>query len=277
MAKDINRSETLVVKRSQINMNPCNIKNHSDEQIKLQVKNIRKVGLLGGMVWNRRTGNLVDGHKRLMSVDLIQKYDGTPNTDYDIKVEVVEMDEREEKNQLSFMAMANSKVDYALVANIIEDIDYKEIGISDEEYNQILDLRDYETDNDDLGEIETIEDAFAPKQATETEETEKVREKTEPQAQRREAVTVLPKVEETNAEFQSRLDAQPHMTKEEVKAQKEHVRNEGEKLLDNADRYVVLDFKTQAQKEAFCEVLGIRCTPNMVIDPQVIIEALDIE
>ena len=102
-------SETKIIKRSQINLNPCNPKVHTDADIKQQKANIKKVGLIGGIQWNETTGNLIDGHKRVMSVDLIQGYDGTPETDYDIKVEAVDFDEKTEKEQLLFMAKSQTR------------------------------------------------------------------------------------------------------------------------------------------------------------------------
>ena len=41
-------SETITIRRSMIRMNPANIKNHTDKEIELQKKNLRKVGFLGG-------------------------------------------------------------------------------------------------------------------------------------------------------------------------------------------------------------------------------------
>ena len=64
-------SETIVIKRSQIHLNPCNPKRHSDKQIEKQKANIKKVGFLGGIVWNKRTGNHSDGHRRVMALDII--------------------------------------------------------------------------------------------------------------------------------------------------------------------------------------------------------------
>ena len=48
--KELKQSETRVIKRSQINLNPINPKRHSDERIKLKKKNLQKVGFLGGIV-----------------------------------------------------------------------------------------------------------------------------------------------------------------------------------------------------------------------------------
>ena len=50
--KELKQSETRIIKRSQINLNPINPKRHSDERIRLQKKNLQKVGFLGGIVWN---------------------------------------------------------------------------------------------------------------------------------------------------------------------------------------------------------------------------------
>lgn len=129
-------SETIVIKRSQITLNPCNPKRHNDKQIAKQKANIKKVGFLGGIVWNRQTGNLIDGHRRVMALDLIHKYDGKQN-DYEIKVEVVDFDEKQEKSQLTYMALGNTKADYQLVAEYLPDIDYSIAGLDDYDISQI--------------------------------------------------------------------------------------------------------------------------------------------
>ena len=132
-------SETITIKRSQIQFNPINPKHHLDRQVKLQEKNIKRVGFLGGIVWNKSTGNLVDGHRRIMALDAINKYDGS--NDYDVKVEAVELDKDTEKEQLTYMAVGNTKPDLSLVAEYIGDIDpikYHDLGFSDSELRDIL-------------------------------------------------------------------------------------------------------------------------------------------
>ena len=122
--KELKQSETRVIKRSQINLNPINPKRHSDEKVKLQKKNLQKIGFLGGIVWNEKSGNLIDGHRRIKAMDLHYKYNGTPGTDYDVKVEVVNLDDKAEKEQLTYMAVGNTKPDIDLIAGYISDIDY---------------------------------------------------------------------------------------------------------------------------------------------------------
>ena len=72
---EIKSSITKVIKRSQINLNPYNPKNHTENDIKEQVKNIRRVGILGGIQWNEATGNLIDGHRRTAALDRLHHYE----------------------------------------------------------------------------------------------------------------------------------------------------------------------------------------------------------
>ena len=133
-------SETRVIKRSKIRKHHLNPKRHGEERIKQQARNLKKVGYLGGIVWNETTGNLIDGHRRISAMDLYYGYDGTPDTDYDVKVEVVHMDEKEEKQQLAYMAAGDTKADLDLLANFAEDIDLGEIGLDQSEIDDIMSI-----------------------------------------------------------------------------------------------------------------------------------------
>ena len=71
--KEFKQSETQTINRSQIHFAPYNPKKHTDEQVKAILKDLKKNGFYGGIVWNKVTGNLIDGHKRVMAHDLYQK------------------------------------------------------------------------------------------------------------------------------------------------------------------------------------------------------------
>lgn len=129
MTTRLKQSETRNIRRSEINLNPVNPKRHTDEAVKLQKKNLQKVGFLGGIVWNERTGNLIDGHRRVMAMDMLYKYNGTDETDYTLKVEVVGLDEKQEKEQLTYMAVGNTKADIDLIARYAPDIDLSDVGL----------------------------------------------------------------------------------------------------------------------------------------------------
>ena len=212
----IRQSETTIIKRSQINLNPLNPKRHTEEAIKLQKKNLQKVGFLGGIVWNRLSGNLIDGHRRVYAMDLLYKYDGS--NDYELKVEVVELDEKTEKEQLTYMAVGNTKADYNLIADYIHDINFKDVGLSEEDYNSILSIADANANvlQETLG-VSTFDDI----------------------------ISLSPQVEERQPE-----------TRDEIRAKKEHQREIAYERQQNEDAYIVLSFSTYEAKVAFCEMLG---------------------
>lgn len=136
---NILQSETVTIRRSQINFSPYNPKRHTEEGIKQQLNNFKNIGFLGGIVWNETTHNLVSGHKRIMSFDLYYKYDGTAATDYNVKVEKIKLTEKQEKEQNVFMdaKSTNTPQDYELLALLLPDIDYKLAGLSTDELNLI--------------------------------------------------------------------------------------------------------------------------------------------
>ena len=134
-----------------------------------QRKNIKAFGYLGGIVWNQRTGNLIDGHRRVKALDLLNKYDGT--NDYPVKVEVVDFDEKQEKEQMTYMALGSTRPDYEMIAEYLPDIDYQLAGIEPYDLAQIESfLPQVEPVN-----VETIDDFFEP-EPTHEEKTAAVKE-----------------------------------------------------------------------------------------------------
>ncbi len=216
----IKTSETSVIKRSQINLNPLNPKRHTEEAIKLQKKNMQKIGFLGGIVWNRLTGNLIDGHRRVYAMDLLYKYDGSKETDYDIKVEVCELDNKTEKEQLTYMAVGNTKADYDLIAKYANDIDIHNVGLSDIDIKDILSFA--ETD------IDAVTDSIDN--------------------------LILPPAEE---EIPIPVEKTEEEKKQHVKDVKEQVRENAEKRQADEEAYIMLSFTNAENKQAFCDLFGI--------------------
>ena len=151
----IKQSETRDVMRSQLHAQPYNPKKHTDKQVDGQKKNIRTFGYLGGIVWNERTGNLIDGHRRLKALDQLNKYDGS--NDYPVKVEVVDFDEKAEKEQMTYMALGSTRPDYEMIAEYLPDIDYQLAGIEPYDLTQIESFLPQEPVT-----IETIDDFIEP-------------------------------------------------------------------------------------------------------------------
>lgn len=255
-------SETKIIKRSQINLNPCNPKVHTDADIKQQKANIKKVGLIGGIQWNKTTGNLIDGHKRVMSVDLIQGYDGTPETDYDIKVEAVDFDEKTEKEQLLFMAKSQDPIDYNLVAKnfSIDEIDFNAAGFTEQDTEQIKMLQDdLEASLKESGMDDFSEDFL-----------------NEPMTSVATSVpmTELPNIEKTSEEIVAEHASKPKMTKEDVKEQKQHCTDVGMKRQEDIDNFIFIDFESLEQKQLFCDMLHMVATSSMRVSGSQVLSLL---
>lgn len=226
--KPLKTSETRIIKRSQISLNPYNPKRHTEERVKQQKKNLQTIGYLGGITWNELSGNIIDGHRRIQAMDLYYKYDGTPDTDYDIKVEVVQLNDKQEKEQMTYMALGNTRADLELVARYFPEIDANAAGIDDA---YLKELSTFVTIADPIAEIETldIDDILpAPKEEVIIEESEE------------------PSEEPTSEE-----------KKAKVKAAKEAAVQKAEVERLNEESYITLSFSDYKAKAEFCEIVGI--------------------
>ena len=130
----ISQPETKVIMRSIINFAAYNPRKISDEARKKLKANLKRVGLLGGIVWNKRSGNLVSGHQRVGIMDEVNGYvQDTHANDYPIKVEVVDLDDKTEKEQNLFMnnRSVQGEFDDDMLRELIEDIDIDLAGFND--------------------------------------------------------------------------------------------------------------------------------------------------
>lgn len=227
----IKQSDTVEIMRSKITLNPYNPKRHSDKQVSEQKKNLQRVGYLGGVTWNETTGNLVDGHRRIKAMDLINKYDGTPETDYPVKVEKVAFDDKQEKEQMTFMAMGNTRADYELIAEYLPDIDYSVAGIDEYDLSQIRSFLP-----DEPVTVETIDDLIQP-----------VEEKQEPQP------------EPTAAE-----------KKAAVKEAKSAAKEKAVENYQELTAYLTISFKDADEKRFFCDLAGISDSDMFIQGEQVL-------
>ena len=77
------KSESVELNRSAIHFADYNPRKLSDESRKTLKRGIKKFGLVGGIVVNKRTGlTVVSGHQRLSVMDELQKF---PDNDYRIR------------------------------------------------------------------------------------------------------------------------------------------------------------------------------------------------
>lgn len=225
---EIRQSETVVIRRSQINFAPYNPKKHSREQVREQLSNFKRVGFLGGIVWNEVTGNLISGHKRVMAYDLYYGNDGTEEKGYDIKVEKVHMDAKTEKEQNIYMDShnTNTEQDYDLLAQLIPDIDYRNAGLTAADLQFIgIDLTAQTEGERGLGD--DLDELYSP-----------VRMEKEATAQQR---------------------------KEDIKAKKEASNEKISGEADNLNSYVVINFDSYKDKSAFMIRFGFNPMEKFIV------------
>lgn len=130
----IKQPECRVIKRSEINFASYNPRKISESARKKLKANLKRVGLLGGIVWNERTGNLVSGHQRVSLIDEVNQYYSLNNkNDYTLRVEVVDLDEKSEKEQNVFMnnRTVQGEFDDDMLREMISEIDFDLAGFSD--------------------------------------------------------------------------------------------------------------------------------------------------
>lgn len=141
----IKQAEQRTVKRSEIRFASYNPRIISEDARKKLKKNLQTVGLLGGVVWNMRTGNLVSGHQKVSVMDAVNRYDAeTGANDYEFRVEVVDFDDKTEKEQNLFMnnRAVQGTYDDDMLRDLLQEIDYNNAGFDDTDL-QLLGLGDF--------------------------------------------------------------------------------------------------------------------------------------
>lgn len=218
----------MELKRSAIRFASYNPRKISEESRKTLKRGIKKFGLVGGIVVNKRTGfTVVSGHQRLSVMDELQKYNpDTKENDYRIRVDVVDMDEKSEKelNILANNPNAQGSWDYDALRELVPDIDYKDAGLTEADINMIgCDfLLQTEEENNIAGELESMMSEVNARHEAE-------------KAQRQ----------------MERAAKTAHM--KEVKKQ---VKEAATKQAQDMDAYVMLSFDSWEAKAAFCRRFG---------------------
>ena len=134
-------SKSVELKRSQIKPASYNPRTISDEGKKALKRSIKLYGVVGGIVINQATSyTIVGGHQKVAVLDELNKYDkSTHENDYTLRVELINVDEKTEK-QLN-ITLNNPNVggnwDFDALARIVPDIDWKDAGLTDADLNMI--------------------------------------------------------------------------------------------------------------------------------------------
>lgn len=133
----VEKYEIMQIRRDQIKNAPYNPRVITAKAKELLKDNLKKVGLMGPISWNRRTGNILSGHQRLDSMDRIEG-----GSNYLLRVAAVDLDEKTEKEQNVFMnnPMAQGSFDVEKMGELfkLEDFDAYAAGFDMSDVYNVL-------------------------------------------------------------------------------------------------------------------------------------------
>jgi len=204
-----------------------------DQEAKKALKrSIKRFGVVGGIIVNRRTNNtIVGGHQKVAILDEMYKY---PENDYTLRVEMIDVDFETEKTLN--IALNNSNIsgrwDYEKLAQLIPDIDYKDAGLTDADLNMIG--VDYLLQTEEENNIaDALDDLMSP---------------------------IVEEREEAKAERAAERAMQQEMEREakvqHMKDVKQQVKEAAISKAEEMDAYVMLSFSSWSAKAEFCERFG---------------------
>ena len=248
----IKQSEVREILRSQITLAAYNPRKISPEARKKLKANLKRIGLLGGIIWNERTGNLVSGHQKVSIMDEVNHYDiDTHENDYNLRVEVVNLSEKEEKEQNLFMNNRNAQGEYDddMLRDMLTDIDFSFAGFDDFD----IQLLGVDTgDGEDWAAMHTYADTTwkAEDEIGENEELSELHEKT--------------KAEEEQTNFDRSVNFYEDTPENKI-ARHNEVQKIKDRINDKAsgdnDRgalsYLVISFSSPSEREGFMEKYGL--------------------
>lgn len=234
-------SSTIVeLNRSEIRPADYNPRVIDQEAKKALKRSIKRFGVVGGIIVNRRTNNtIVGGHQKVAILDEIYKY---PENDYTLRVEMIDVDFETEKTLN--IALNNSNIsgrwDYEKLAQLIPDIDYKDAGLTDADLNMIG--VDYLLQTEEENNIaDALDDLMSP--IIEEREAAKAERAAVREAER-EAERAMQQEMEHEAKVQHMKDV------------KQQVKEAAISKAEQMDAYVMLSFSSWSAKAEFCERFG---------------------
>ena len=127
-----------VIERARIKNAPYNPRQIDRDSAERLRKSLREHGLVDLPIWNKRTGNLVGGHQRISQLDALEG-----SKDYELMVNVIDVDEREEA-QLN-VKLNNPDLqgdwDFGKLADLAGefDLDFDDMGFSEMSVDMMFD------------------------------------------------------------------------------------------------------------------------------------------
>lgn len=273
----IKQAEYRKLMRSLITLAEYNPRKISDDARKLLKQNLKKNGLMGGIVWNETTGRLVSGHQRISIIDEVNHYNPqTHENDYPITVEAVALDEITEKEQNLFMNNRNvqGEFDNDMLKDMLKDINYEYAGFSEFDLD-MLGMYDYEPTD--------VLNTVAP--ADDEPDTSSMQWRKEDVTENNTELEAYDQVTKTTGEDKSlKRDVNFHQDSAENQVARH---NEVQKIKDRINKqndytkdggalsYVIVSFPSPMEKEKFMN--AINADPfGKFIDSEYLLERIDV-
>ena len=254
LSKFFLNSEIIEINRSQIHFHPRNPRIIDDTGKRELKKSMKNFGILGGIVVNRANNFvLISGNQKVAMMDEQQKYDPeNPETDYKLRAEAVDFDEKKELEALLALnnAAIGGRFDYQKVAELIPDIDYKNAGLNEEDLSMIGVDYLFQTEEENKIGAE-LDDLMAQVNDEHQKDLER-------RQQQREAIKQAQK--QANAQQDAQIAANEEKSYEEKKQHmkdvKEKVKTQAIENAMNQEAYVMLSFDDFKAKQEFMARAG---------------------
>lgn len=247
-------SEIIEINRSQISFHPRNPRLIEESGKKALKKSMNNFGILGGIVVNRANNFvLISGNQKVALMDEKQHYDpNDPETDYILRVEAVDFDEKKELEALTALnnPAIGGRFDPQKLAELIPDMDYKNAGLTEEDLSMIGVDYLFQTEEENKIGAE-LDDLMAQVNAEHQKDLERRKEQ-------REAIKEAQR--QANEGQEAQIAATQEKTYEEKKQHmkdvKEQVKTQAIENAMNQEAYVMLSFDDFKAKHDFMTRAG---------------------
>ena len=233
--------------RSDIKDHPYNPRKIDSKNRNRLKNNLKKKGLLMPPIFNKTTGKLISGHQRLSILDTLEK-----NQNYIVDVAVVELSEKEEREQMMFFNNQNAmgEWDTDILKDLFKDIDVK-IDIEDTGFT----LNDLNVIGLDLAEEKN--ELFSGDLLPEEEEAKKLSEQ----------ISGMRSEENNVGKIMKSTEQPPQKTYEEKKKELQDIKKEYRQSTSDQtdDRYLIITFNRNDEKRDFCKKIDLDADSRYIL------------
>lgn len=251
--KYFEKSDIAEVMRSEIRPHPKNPRYITPEARKELKKSLKNFGVLGGIIVNKSNGNvIVGGNQKVAILDEMNKYkDGDPSTDYKLRVELVEMDEKTELKALIVLnnRRISGEYDFQKLSELLPELgeEVTDVGLTDEDLTLIgIDLN-FRTEGEDSMASE-LDDMMSPVNEAHAADVQRRKEERDAIRLAQAEANSMQEAADNEEEWQKKVDR--------IKEAKAKTKEQAyERALQN-EAYIMLSFENFDNKAEFLSQLG---------------------